>query len=177
MKPDTIPPCITPSLFQKVLLTTDGTVGEILQVFAGEPIKVCKLSHEVGASAETAPFLNVAEHDQVLRRSVLLTGSRSGTPFIYAESSLRVDVLDPTLLDALCATDNSIGQLLRNRRQETFREILASGWDEAGECALHFAIEPWDLLLWRTYRILVASEPMMLITEKFPVHGALSQSV
>ncbi len=175
MKPDTIPPCITPSLFQKVLLATDGTVGEILEVFAGEPIRVCKLSQEVGASAETAPVLNVAEHDQVLRRTVLLKGGRSGTPYIYAESSIRVDVLDPALLDALCSTDISIGQLLRNRRQETFREILASGWDEAGECALHFAIEPWDLLLWRTYRIVVANEPMMLITEKFPAHGALRQ--
>lgn len=169
------------SLLQRILLTTDGTVGRILEQYTGESIEVVKLEQsfepaqkgqvELGLSD---PELGYMGPEKVLLRRVILRGSRSGQNLIYAESTFRTEKLPTGLLERLLSTAVSIGQLLTEQRMETFREILASGQEHAGEACTYFGLEPSDMLLFRTYRIFLSSQPVVMITEKFPVQGALS---
>ena len=165
--------CVRPNLLQRFILCTDGTVTRILEDFAGEPVLVCKLREEMVKATSPAHLLDMSEPESVLVRNVVLQGARTGRRFIYAESLLRTDALAPDLLDALCSTDIPLGLLLRERRFETFRELVASGTEEAGDWAAHFGVHPKAVALSRTYRVVWSQRPAMLITEKFPVAGEL----
>lgn len=169
------------SLLQRILLTTDGTVGRILEQYTGESIEVVKLEQsfepaqtgqvELGLSD---PEVGFPGPEQVLVRRVILRGRRSGRNLIYAESMFRTDKLPTGVLERLLSTTVSIGQLLYEQRLETFREILTSGQEPAGPSCEYFGLEPSDMLLFRTYRIFLSSHPVVMITERFPVQGALS---
>jgi chorismate-pyruvate lyase len=52
---------------------------------------------------------------------------------------------------------------------ETYREIVAVGFEPAGTCADYFGVDPASKLVFRTYRIIVERRPVVRITEKFPV--------
>lgn len=162
------------TLLQRILLTTDGTVGRILQQFTGEEMKVIKLEHSLVTAAQGHPALEADEHDTVLRRTVILQGRRSGANFMHAESFVRTESIDDDLLRALTDTDVPMGRLFCERRLETFREVLTSGLEPAGTCAAHFGVPPTSTLVYRTYRILHNRRPMVVITEKFPAIGLLS---
>lgn len=82
--------------------------------------------------------------------------------------------LGSRMMDRLVTTSTPIGQLLREHRLETFREVLASGKEQVGECARYFDAEPLALLAFRTYRSLAGGRPVIMITENFPVVGALN---
>ena len=153
--------------FQRVLLTTDGTVTKILEAAADEPMEVVKLVHALDTSnADDLDLLVGGE--RVLRRRVLLRGRLSGGTYLYAEAVVAVDRVDPAILDALVATDKAIGVLLAERRTETFREVLRIDREPAGPAAAHFGVDPTAELVFRTYRIVVRGRPVVLITEKFP---------
>lgn len=164
-----------PNMLQRFLLCTDGTVTRVLEDFAGEPVLVCKLREEMIKSTSPEHLLDMPNPEPVLVRNVLLQGSRTGRNFIYAESLLRTDALAPDLLEALCTTDTPLGLLLRARRFETFRELVNSRTEELGDCAVHFGAKPTAVALARTYRVVWSQRPAMLITEKFPVAGALQE--
>ncbi len=164
------------SLLQRILLATDGTVSCILEQYAGEEIEVVKLAQALGPAGCDDPQLGFTDVGSVLTRTVLLRGSRSGRHLLYAESALRTDVLGPELVDALLSSDVAIGVLFRQHRLETFREIVASGQEPAGRCAVHFGLPSCASLVFRRYRIFVSGTPSAVITEKFPLHGALSRA-
>jgi chorismate-pyruvate lyase len=155
--------------FQRVLLSTDGTVTHILEAYAGEPIEVVKLLQELDTSNDGDAPLRLSEPDQkVLRRRVVLRGSRSKQNLLYAETVVVLARVDAALLDGLVDTDKPIGALLAERRIETLREILHVGREPAGEHGVHFAVDPTAELISRTYRIVARQRPVILITEKFP---------
>jgi chorismate-pyruvate lyase len=164
------------TLLQRILLTTDGTVGRILQQFTGEEMRVIKLEQSLNKATPGHPALEATEHDTVLRRTVLLQGRLSGANFMHAESLLRTASIGEDLLEALVDTDVPMGRLFCDRRLETFREVLTSGQEPAGSCADHFAVAPSSALIYRTYRIWHKGTPMVVITEKFPVAGLLSSA-
>ncbi len=155
--------------FQRVLLMTDGTVTDVVEVYTGETIRVVKLAQSFGGdSSETTPRLGTDGPGRLLHRTVLLQGSKSGTNFIHAESVIAPDWLPPTVLEGLLETGRPIGKLLSSGRIETFREIVGLGFEPAGDCAEHFGVDPASNLVFRTYRIHVSERPVMRITEKFP---------
>lgn len=162
------------TLLQRILLTTDGTVGRILQQFTGEEMKVIKLEHSFEKAEMGHPALEASEEDTVLRRTVILQGRLSGANFMHAESFLRTASLDDDLLQALVDSDVPMGRLFCDRRLETFREVLTSGQEPADSCAAVFGVEPAASLIYRTYRILHRGRPMVVITERFPAVGLLS---
>ena len=154
--------------FQQILLGTDGTVTYILEVYAGEPIEVVKLSQVLDRSNAGDARLAVGEDEKVLRRRVLLRGGRSKHNLLYAEAVVVVERVEGPFLDGLLETDKPIGTLLAESRMETFREILAVRLEPAAALATHFGVDPAAEFVVRTYRIVASQQPIILITEKFP---------
>src|SRR6185436_1905541 len=85
---------LTLSPFQRILLTTDGTVTEMLEAFAGESIRVVKLFQEVTLLDRAVSSLELPWGQHVLRRTILLQGRMSLMNLLYAESILAIDRLD-----------------------------------------------------------------------------------
>jgi len=154
---------------QRVLLITDGTVTDVLEAYANERIRVVKLAQEFDTVDADQPELDSPYASRVLRRTVLLQGSMTGTNFVHAHSVFTPDHLHPEIVDALLVSNWPLGRLLARYRVETFREILAVGFEPAGACADYFGVDPASQLVFRTYRIMVEGRPVVRITEKFPV--------
>ena len=163
--------CVTPLLtrFQQVLLGTDGTVTNLLEAYAGEPVEVVKLRQVFDTSNDADADLMAAGGD-VLRRRVLLRGRRGRQRLLYAEAVLAVERVDAPVLEALLSTDKAIGVVLAEHRIETFREILRVGSEPAGPTGAHFGVDASAELISRTYRIIAGGQPVILITEKFPAN-------
>jgi chorismate-pyruvate lyase/acyl carrier protein len=159
---------LTLSAFQRILLTTDGTLTEILEAFAGESIRVVKLFQEVCVLDQAVSALELPWGASVLRRKILLQGRMSLVNFIYAESIIALDRLDEGVRNGLLQSQKPIGLLILERRIETFKEIVDCGREPAGSLADYFPIAPDAAILSRTYRMITNAQPIMLITEMFP---------
>lgn len=160
-----VPP---PGLLQRILLTTDGNVGRILENYAGEAIVAVKLDQTSSPSGEACHPLELAADDERLSRRVLLCGSTTGQPLLHADTLVAVARLHPLVRAGLLSTSEAIGRLLTTARLETFRDILSSGLTRAGAVGEHFGIGEDEDVFVRTYRIVAGGKPIMLITEKFP---------
>lgn len=156
------------STFQRIILTTDGTLTEILEAYLYEKIKLVKLAEAMLPLAERLGVLDVEAETQVIQRRVLLQGKISHRNWVYAESVIVPDRLDEIYRERLLKSEESIGRLWLEHRVETFKEIVGSGRELAGEKASYFHIRPTDLLLSRTYRVFSKGLAIMMITEKFP---------
>lgn len=149
------------SLLQKILLTTDGTVTQLLGLITGEKISVEKLEHTLVAGGPCR--LAVPATEPVLSRRILLRGIR---PWMYAHSFLVPARLPRGMQEAMLQTETPIGQLWKAARLETYREIVDfHREDDAGLAALFGCDGP---LLSRSYLIHAGGAPMGLIVEKFP---------
>ena len=150
------------SQLQKILLTTDGTVTQLLALITGEPIRVQKLEHVMVTGAPSP--LAVSATEPVLSRRILL---RSETrAYMYAHSWLVPARMPPDMQSKMLHTDTPIGQLWKTARLETFREIVDFRRERDDNVATLFGTE--SALLSRTYLIHAGGSPMGLIVEKFP---------
>jgi chorismate-pyruvate lyase len=156
------------SSFQRILLTTDGMVTEMLEAYLWERMTVVKLAQERVPSKVDVPELEIAKGEDVLQRTILLQGRMSHKNHLYAHSIIVPSRLDDQMRDGLLRSGKAIGLLILEDRLETFREILSCGREQAGKLSEHFFIEPDAFLIYRTYRVIVKGSPIMLITEKFP---------
>ncbi len=154
--------------FQRILLTTDGMVTEILEAYLWERMNVIKLFQDYFLLDHDIPSLEAKKGCSVLQRKIVLRGKISQKNHIYAESIIVPDRLVENIRDGLLNSNKPIGLLILENRLETFREILDCGKEEAHELADCFNIKKGDLLIFRTYRVLANRLPIMLITEKFP---------
>ena len=139
------PKDITP--FQRILLTTDGMVTEILEAYLWERMKVIKLSQDYFTLDNEIPSLEIGKGCKVLQRKVLLRGGLSQKNHLYAESIIIPDRLDEKIRDGLLKTNKPIGLLILENRLETFREILDCGKEEALDLADYFNIKKNDFLI------------------------------
>ncbi|NEQ10478.1 MAG: DUF98 domain-containing protein [Moorea sp. SIO4E2] len=156
------------STFQRIVLTTDGTLTEILEAYLFEKIRIVKLSEGVVSIAQDILPLDLKVGSEVIERKVLLQGKISRSNWIYAESVIVPDRLEEKYRERLLKSQESIGRLWLEHRSETYKEIVDSGREWAGDVAEHFKIQPEDKLLSRTYRVFCNKKPIMMITEKFP---------
>ncbi|MDQ6614991.1 MAG: chorismate pyruvate-lyase family protein [Actinomycetota bacterium] len=156
------------SIFQRILLITDGTVTDVVEAYGGEAIQVVKLAQSFGQADPLKPPLDLFDAERVLRRTVLLQGTISGTNYIHADSVIAPDRLPSEVLDGLLMTGRPLGRLLAQQRIETFRDIVGVGFEPAGDCASFFGVDPTSNLVFRTYRIHLNGQPVVRITEKFP---------
>jgi chorismate-pyruvate lyase len=155
-------------LLQRILLTTDGNVGRILESYAGEAIVAVKLDQAVSPGGDACPALELEPDEERLTRRVLLCGGQTGRTLLYAETIVAASRLQPLMRAGLLSTAEPIGRLLTAARLETYRDILSSGVTRDARVAAHFGIADNDDLFVRTYRIISGGHPIMLITEMFP---------
>lgn len=154
--------------FQRILLTTDGMVTEMLEAYFWERMTVIKLFQDDYALEHALPALGCEFGDRVLDRRIFLRGRMSHINRLYAESVIALDRLPAEIRDGLMNGQKPIGLLILENRLETFREILGCSKEPAQGLAEHFRIGPEDFLISRVYRVIAEGQPIMQITEKFP---------
>jgi chorismate-pyruvate lyase len=153
--------------FQRLLVATDGTVTQLLEIYAGEPVEVVKLEQAFDTADGGDADLGVPIDEKVLRREILLRSGHSRRNLLHARSVVVLARVDPGLVDDLLATDRPLGLLLGERRTETFREVLWAGTEPAGAVGAHFGIDAAAEVVARTYRIVAGGRPVALVTERF----------
>ena len=153
--------------FLRTLLVADGTVTKSLEAFFWEQIEVENLGQAPATLSEDAPWLNLTAGASVLERRVRLRGMESGRVYAYAQSLIKLEALPEHLRADLQQGRIGIGELLRERGLETYREILDVGESVEPQLKAVFGFDPGDLI-YRTYRIVLQHQPVIQITEKFP---------
>ena len=154
------------TLFQKVLLTTDGSVTELLSMYTGEQIRAEKIEHSITYGGGPQ-ILGCSENAQFLHRKILLKGS--GKSYLFAESFFVFDRFSTSMQYKLLHTDAPIGLLWRQEKVEMYREIVGAGIEICERTASYFDMPGDTRLLSRTYLIFQGGGPLGVITEKFPL--------
>jgi chorismate-pyruvate lyase len=156
------------STFQRLLLTTDGTLTDILEAYMLEEVQVIKLSEELVSITHDILPMKLNKGTEVIARNILLRGRISRKNLVYAESVIVPERLDETYRDELLKTKTPLSQIWLEQRIETFKEILDSGKEPANGLSNYFNIEPEENMLFRTYAVFSNRKSTMMITEKFP---------
>jgi chorismate-pyruvate lyase len=154
------------SLFQKILLATDGTVTDLIALYTGEPIRVKKLEQSI--QERSAPDeLQCSAPTRLLHRRILLSGETHN--YLYADSLFVFERFSKSIQDQLLHTDRPIGLMWKEERLETYREIVEQKVEPCPEVAGHFGRLPNEPFVSRTYLIHHNGKPLGSITEKWPV--------
>lgn len=152
----------------RTVLVADGTVTKFLEAYFWEPIQVETLEQEDATLDEDLPALDLKKGAKVLRRLTRCRGLHTKRVFLGAELLGSVDFLWRGFKDDLQSGRLGVGELLRNRRIETYREILSirrespDRWNEVLE------LKSSDSVLCRRYRIFAQGRAGLLITDVFP---------
>lgn len=153
------------TLFQKILLATDGTVTELLSLYSGQPVSARKLAQSI-SEAPSPAALQAGIEVPLLLRTVLLE-SADGRPLLHADSCFSLDAMPASIRRDLLQTDLPIGLLWRRERLEMFREILGCQRGIAPATAAMLQVSPDALLLRRNYRLIHHGQTMGWIEETF----------
>lgn len=156
------------STFQRILLTTDGTVTDMLEAYLCEPIQLVKLSEKLMKTSSYIQPMEIEEGTEFIERKILLRGRISRKNYIYAESIIVLNRLEENFRNELINTKTPIGKLWFEKKVETFKEIIDSGKYPARDFSQYFNIEPEENLFFRTYCVRSNQKYTMMITEKFP---------
>ncbi len=156
------------SIFERILLTTDGTVTDMLEAYFFEQIQLVKLSEQAIKLDHDIPEMDLSQGADVIERKILLQGKISRRNYIYAESILVLDRLPPEFRAELLETKTPIGKIWLEQKVETFKEILDTGKQPANGLSTYFNISEDEPVLFRTYCVRSNRQPTMMITEKFP---------
>jgi chorismate-pyruvate lyase len=154
------------SLFQKVLLTTDGSVTELLSMYTGEPIRAEKIEQSIKYGL-TPAGLDCPGRTPLLHRKIMLKGPKKG--YVFAESFFVLERLSTSIQNKLLQTETPIGALWRQEKVEMYREIIEAKLEVCGRTALHFDLPADTRLLSRTYVVFQGGQALGAITEKFPL--------
>ncbi len=154
----------------KALLSTDGTLTLLLDAFSGENVETVLLAQRTErADAESAcTTMRLEPNEATTRREVLLRTASSKRNLVYAESRIADARLPPGIRASLMQGTRPIGLLLRSARIESFRELVDWGIHPLDEAPCPNACFDATELVYRSYHIVVASRPVMRITEYFP---------
>ncbi|KAA6187382.1 DUF98 domain-containing protein [Thiohalocapsa marina] len=157
--------------FLRALLVTDGTVTKILEAYFWEPVRVDTLRQECIDVEAAIPWIEVSAGDRVMVRRVQLRGVDTGLPYAHAFSVIRLERIPEGFRQRLIDREIGIGALIRDSGLESYREVMEVGLEgppspEVSPDATQDAIQGG---VSRTYRIIIAGEPVILITETFPL--------
>jgi chorismate-pyruvate lyase len=160
---DQLPPVL------RTLLLSDGTVTKFLEAYYRERIQVKTLVHEEVPLGEDMAPLEIKKGELILSRRVQMLGATTNRLYGMAESFIRADILWPDARGDLIQGRLGIGELMRERRVETYRELL--DWDSgsAGRWAVELGCSEDAATVARTYRIFVAGRPCLLITDRYVI--------
>jgi chorismate-pyruvate lyase len=150
---------------QRLLLTTDGTLTDLLEAINLEKTRLVLLEQKIGPAERSIDSLGLTAGEPLLARKVLLQGEQTGETYVYAESVIALARLDERIRQGLLTTNTPLGHLWKKNRTETFKEVLHSGIEFAGELSSYFGINPEAPLLVRKCRVSSGGRPVTLITE------------
>lgn len=170
-RPQHVAPVALPALtpFQRALLAIDGTVTQFIEAWALEPVTVQRIGQRDERLDAAEPWLGLDAGAPVIRRRVLLCGAQSGRFYAWADSLIAAGRIEARMRGALDLQGGGIGRILIEAGLESRREALWYGREGAGSApAVVTGLWSGDFLL-RSYRVLVAGQPLMLITERFPL--------
>ena len=154
--------------FLRALLVTDGTVTKILEAYFWEPVEVVTLEQEFIRAERPIEWIRIAPGDRVMIRRARLSGVDSGSLYATAFSVIRTQLIPEAFRQRLIDREIGIGVLIRDSGLESYREVLEVGIDSAGESSRAISPVRSDVIF-RTYRIIIDGEPVILITESFPL--------
>jgi chorismate-pyruvate lyase len=156
-------------LLQRMLLVTDGTLTDLLQVAFLEPIGVLKLKMDVGKTSMPVEPLELKAGEVRMERSILLYGQNTDKNYVYAESTLAIDRLPARLREQLIGSNKPIGRLWSEHEIETRKELLHVSKCSPSKLLPYFvSTAASNLLLRRSYRLVTRKQPVIIITEYFP---------
>lgn len=165
---------VTP--FQRALLSIDGTVTKFIEAYMLEPVEITRLRQQEQQLNADHHWLAAPADTTVIARQVLLRGKYSGTIYAYAVSLLIADRLPTNVVQELDVEPAGLGRILLNSQLENRREVLWYGREQIADLPEAIEVYTGNDFISRTYRIIVGNQPMMLISEKFPiVSPALTQ--
>lgn len=153
------------TLFQKILLATDGTVTELLSLYCGQRVSARKLVQTTSQDPSPAA-MRAGIVPPLLLRTVLLV-SAEGCPLLHAASCFALDAMPEPIRRDLLQTDLPIGLLWRRERLEMYREILGCQRGSAPAIASVLQVASDATLLRRNYRLIHHGQPMGWIEETF----------
>ena len=159
-------PGLSPIL--RVLLVTDGTVTKTLEAYFGEAIEVDVLEHAERTSDAPYPQIDVAVGDHILHRYVRLIGRATRTVYAVAESVAVLEHISQHMRRQLLEEHKGIGELLREGRLETYRELLTANRTAASRWAEPLQAAATASVVTRDYRIYQGGRAVLLIREVFP---------
>ncbi len=145
--------------FLRTLLVMDGTVTKALESWFWEPVQIISKSN---ISAENS-----------LQREVILSGKQSQQRFACARSDVALSHLPETIALALQEGKIGIGELLRDKGLETYRDIFAVkllSKDEVEQDDLLQQCSQSSDFIARAYNIEVNAKVAITVTEFFPIN-------
>ncbi len=148
------------SPLQKVLLITDGTVTQLLEVCTGEKMRVEKLRQH--SPSQVPGLLALGPDEKAMSRTILLRGSRRA--YLFAHSWLVPERMPAPVREALLTNTAPLGHIWHAHRLEEFREIIEFGHEENREVSE--LLECDRHLLSRSYLVFTGGRPVAHITEK-----------
>jgi len=155
--------------FLRVLSVTDGTVTKSIEAYFWEPIEVEVLAHAYLISEREYSDIEILPGEPILRRCVVLRGKITRSAYAFAESILAANRVPAAMRRELIEGMKGIGELLRSRKTETYRELSAVRLADAGEWAIHLGVEKHAPAMIREYKIHVAGRAAIHIQEIFPL--------
>jgi chorismate-pyruvate lyase len=151
---DALPP------FLRALLVTDGTVTKIIEAYFWEPVVVDTLRQEFVTAADEIPWVHIEGGERIMVRRARLRGGDSCRSFAHAFSVIRTELIPGHFRQRLIDREIGIGMLIRDSGLESYREVLEVGVEPDADGSES---------VFRTYRNIIAGEPVILITETFPL--------
>lgn len=155
--------------FLRSLLVTDGTVTKSLEAWFWEKVIIEPISNQSDILQEIVHGLEVVNGDKVLRREVILKGVTTHSTYATARSTVSLKYLPNDISQALEKGEIGIGELLREKGVETYRDIFDINYysNTLKQDTLLSSFES-DVLS-RSYRIRVNGHPAIIVTEYFPL--------
>lgn len=155
--------------FLRTLLVTDGTVTKSLEAWFWEKVKIEPVSNNMEILQDQVLGLDVENGDKVLQREVILKGVKSNTIYATARSTVSLKFLPDEISIALEKGEIGIGELLREKGVETYRDIFNINYystlPENDNLLSSLKVD----VLSRSYRIRVNRHPAIIVTEFFPI--------
>jgi chorismate-pyruvate lyase len=140
----------------QVLMHTDGTVTDLIELLAHEKLTVIKL-HE-----------NTNEGSSLLTRKIYLQGKKSKINWLCAESKIYLHNLNDNFVKDLIHHSIPIGTLWTKYKIETYKNITEKK-EELSIDIEQTGYKPGKKLLLRTYEVFNNQKLIMEITERFPI--------
>lgn len=159
----------------RTLLVTDGTVTKTLEAYFWEPIGITPQQQQLTKLGEALDDLACPAGSEVLQRDVVIAGQVSGQIYTTASSILNIKPLPTKVQQQLIAGEIGIGELLRDQGLETFRQVIDIFSDPASkdidnqDKTNETMCLSQDINICRTYLIFYHNEPVIQVTEKFPL--------